>query len=315
MHERVPLSQQVQKVTAFGLWVSLMMGCGTTRLTDTQRTATEQLLISNAIDQAVDQLDFQALQDKDVYFDPQYLENAVDRGYLVSSLRQHLLAHGCRLKEKREDATFVVEARTGGIGTDRSSLLIGVPQMTVPSIMPGQPSHIPEIPLAKRTNQKGAAKIAVFAYNRLTGRPVWQSGTLEAVSTARDLWLFGAGPFRGGTIRKRTEFAGLSLAGLFGAKKDKKKHDTRISLTEPAVWPDALIEDDEPFSALLGAPGTRHPLALGQLIQAHLRETSSKKGADVEKPFASPPVTLNRGGVAETEPPTVMQSGLGSPER
>src|SRR6266404_1993619 len=86
-------------------------GCGTTRMSDTQRTATEQLLISNAVDQVVSQLDFHCLAGKAVYFDPQYLDGAVDRGYVISSLRQQLLASGCVLQEERAKATYVVEAR------------------------------------------------------------------------------------------------------------------------------------------------------------------------------------------------------------
>jgi hypothetical protein len=180
-------------------------------MTDSSRTATEQLLISNAIDQTVSKLDFRVLAGKTVYFDPQYLDGTVDKGYLVSTLRQHLLASGCLLQEERAKATYVVEARSGGVGTDNNSLLIGVPQMNLPTVIPGQPSSIPEIPLAKKTNQMGAAKIAVFAFNRTTGERVWQSGVLEARSDSRDLWLFGAGPFQNGSIRKGTTFAGGDL--------------------------------------------------------------------------------------------------------
>ena len=42
-------------------------------MTDTQRTATEQLLISNAVDQAVSHLDFRKLSGQPVYLDAQYL--------------------------------------------------------------------------------------------------------------------------------------------------------------------------------------------------------------------------------------------------
>src|SRR5438128_10256326 len=163
----------------------LALGCGTTRMTDTQRAATEQLLISNAVDQAVSQLDFRCLAGKQVFFDPQVLDNTVDKGYVASSLRQQLLASGCILQEDRAKATYVVEARAGGVGTDRHSVLVGVPEMNVPSVLPGQPSHIPKIPFAEKTDQNGVAKVAVFAYNRKTGRPVRQSGAVEPVSSAR----------------------------------------------------------------------------------------------------------------------------------
>src|SRR5260370_26930149 len=91
--------------------LAFVAGCGTTRMTDTQRTATEQLLLSNAVDQAVSQLDLRWLADKSVFFDPQYLDGSVDRGYLVSSLRQQLLASGCALQDDRAKATYIVEAR------------------------------------------------------------------------------------------------------------------------------------------------------------------------------------------------------------
>src|SRR5437660_5867557 len=90
------------------LLLAVALGCGTTRMTDTQRTATEQLLISNAIDQAVSQLDVRPLTGADVFLDVQPLDSAVDKGYLVSSLRQHLLANGCRLLEDRGRATLIV---------------------------------------------------------------------------------------------------------------------------------------------------------------------------------------------------------------
>src|ERR1700730_11683982 len=108
--------------------LGLAVGCGTTRMTDTLRTATEQLLVSNAIDQAVSELDFRELSGKTVYFDPQYLDGVVDRGYLVSSLRQQLLASGCVLQDDRTKARYVVEVPSGGDGTNRHALLVGIPQ-------------------------------------------------------------------------------------------------------------------------------------------------------------------------------------------
>jgi hypothetical protein len=198
---------------AVGL-VAAAMGCGSTRWSDTQRTATEQMLISDAVDKSVNQLDFRVLSGKDVYFNDEYLKGAVDQLYVASSIRQHLLATGCILKEKPEDATYIVEARSGGVGTDRHDLLFGVPAFSLPAIATGgvgSPQAIPEIPFAKKTDQRGVAKIAVFAYNRTTGRAVWQSGVASTSSNAKDVWLFGAGPFRRGTIYEGTQFGGEAI--------------------------------------------------------------------------------------------------------
>ena len=186
-----------------GMLLVFAVGCGTTRMTDTSRTATEQLLVSDAIDRAVSDLDFRALAGRTVYLDSTHLNSVTDHAYLVSSLRQHMLAAGCLLKNKREEADYIVEARAGAVGTDRNELMVGVPAVNLPTTVPGLPSNIPEMPLIKRTEQRAVAKVAVFAYNAKTGRPVWQSGVMPIESKVKDTWVAGAGPFQKGHIPGR----------------------------------------------------------------------------------------------------------------
>ena len=183
-------------------------------MSDTLRTGTEQILLSAAIDRSINEMDFEVLEGKDVYFDPQYLKGVTDEGYIVSSIRQRLLAAGVFLKAARDEATYVVEARAGAVGTNRQDVLIGVPQTALPAgaLAAGVPSVIPEIPLAKKTQQKGVAKIAVFAYNQVTGQALWQSGAAPITADARDTWLFGTGPFQRGSIYN-SSYSGSTLIG------------------------------------------------------------------------------------------------------
>ena len=148
-----------------------ILGCGTTRSSDTARTATEQLLISDAVDRAIQSVSFAPLAGQTVYLDDSKLSDVVDKNYIVSTLRQHMLASGCILRDTRDQADFVVEARAGAVGTDRNDLLFGIPATNVPQILPvqGVPAAIPEVPLAKRRDQRGVAKISMFAYQRQTG--------------------------------------------------------------------------------------------------------------------------------------------------
>jgi hypothetical protein len=55
------------------------------------------------------------------------------------------------------------------------------------------------------------AKVALFAYNKTTGQPVWASGNSQGESTARNLWFAGTGPLTRGTIYHETTFAGNPL--------------------------------------------------------------------------------------------------------
>ncbi|HPP52984.1 MAG TPA: hypothetical protein PK777_08550 [Thermoguttaceae bacterium] len=235
----VPNCRQGKRYFFFAILLAaaaLFGGCGTTRWTDTSRTATEQLLLSDAMDRAVSQVDFRALAGRTVYLDSQPVQGMTDAPYLVSTLRQQLLANGCILKEKREEADYIVELRAGALGTDRHDILFGVPATQLPSVFPmnGVPTSIPEIPFIKRTQQHGVAKIAVFAYNRTTGRPAWQSGVVASESKAKSIWVFGAGPFQRGTIYEGTTFAGSKLdIPLIYPGQDRRE---RLSVADEAFF-------------------------------------------------------------------------------
>ena len=197
------------------LALGVCIGCGTTKWTDTRRSATEQLLITDAMDRAVSRLDCRALAGKTIFIDDTPVKSLDDAPYLVSCMRQHLLAGGCIVMENKEEADYITEIRAGTVGTDRHELLYGVPSVNIPTMVPvsgfGIPSQIPEIPFVKKTDQRAVAKIAIFAYNRKTGRPIWQSGTVSMESDAKAVWIFGAGPFQRGTIYDGMSFAGNRL--------------------------------------------------------------------------------------------------------
>lgn len=236
------------RLTLICLAMLFVAGCGTTRISDTLRTGTEQLLLSTAIERAVNDMDFSVLDGKEVYFDPQYLKGVSDEGYIISSIRQRLLAEGALLKANRDDATYVVEARAGTVGTNRQDVLIGVPQVTLPTgaVMPGAPSAIPEIPLAKKTQQRGIVKLAAFAYNQETGQAVWQSGTYPITADARDTWILGTGPFQRGSIYKGTSFAGERMS-WFGqrSRADERVPGPGLSVTAATSFaedPELLAE-------------------------------------------------------------------------
>ncbi len=199
----------------------LLAGCGTTKT----RSATEQLLMSDAVDRTIAQIDFIMLKGQTVYFDTTYIKNVkslgfVNADYVISSLRQQMLAAGCMLQEAKEDADFVIEGRVGALGTDGQEIVYGIPAnnslTSAATLLPGVPMMpaLPEIALAKKEDLLGAAKIAVFAYHRETRESVWQSGVTVSTSDAKDAWVFGAGPFQYGSIYNGTRFAGTRLPFL-----------------------------------------------------------------------------------------------------
>ncbi len=270
------------RLATAALCAAAACGCGTTKWTDTRRTATEQVLLSSAMDRAVSRLDFRALAGKDVYLDPQFIKTATDSEYLISALRQHMLASGCVLRDKKDDADYVVEVRVGAIGTDRNELLFGVPATELPSLLPlaGVPRAVPEMPFVKKTEQRGVARIALFAYNSHTGRPLWQSGTIPVESTAKDLWVLGAGPFQRGSIYDGTQFAGDKLTIPLIDPLTGRNRDEAFSVSDEAYFSEPIERDDSVVDA---AEANEAPAAAKQAAApkpARSAAGQKPKGAD-----------------------------------
>ena len=221
----------------------LACGCGTTK----KHTATEQLLVSDAVDRAVARINFEPLSGQTVYFNTSYIANYdgigfVNSNYVISALRQQLLATGCRLQESEDEAEFIIEARIGTLGHDEHEIVYGVPASnalsTAASVLPNAPPMpaIPEISLARRNDQMAAAKIAVFAFHRETRQPVWQSGLSVARATAKDTWLFGAGPFERGTIYEDLNFAGSRVRIPFFSQRAQPRTGPLAAYAEENVF-------------------------------------------------------------------------------
>jgi hypothetical protein len=206
-----------------------VVGCGTTK----SYMATEQLLMSDAVDSTIAKIDFRPLTGHKIFLDTTYISGAgkavpgvpnqmqslVSADYVISALRQQMLAAGCNLVEKREEADIICEARCGALGTDGHSVIYGIPASNglagVGTILSGTPSipAIPEISFAKKELKSAAGKVAVFAYTKDSHEPVWQSGIAQAGSNARDTWFLGIGPWQYGTIYRGTRFAGRRIKG------------------------------------------------------------------------------------------------------
>jgi len=237
-------------VLAFIFIVTIFGGCGTTRWSDTARTATEQKLISNAIDDTVNAIDVSALSGQKIFFDTSHVDDSVQKMYLISTLRYHLLRNGCYLLEKKEEADYVVEARAGVVGTDRHDMLIGLPESSLGAGIPGMPAALPEIALYKKTNQLGVAKIGLFAYDRTLGNLVWSSDTKVSDKLAKSVWALGVGPIQS------DETGGIRLAGerppslptmpLPSLARKPKEPTEEFTMPEPPEVPPLEEYDFEP---------------------------------------------------------------------
>lgn len=272
----------------FALFLLLSAGCGTA----IQRNGTEQLLLSDSIDRAIDQLDLSPLAGRRIFLDTEYMKTFkganvyINSDYIISALRQKLTTTGCQIQATRTEADYVLEARVGALGTDTMEVTYGIPSSnglgaaaTALSGVPAVPA-IPEVSVGKRNGAMGVSKIVVFAYHRDTGVPVWQSGSAIARSDAKDSWFMGIGPLTRGNVYDGVTLAGNRLNPPFEKKNQKQRRIEPLTMADkhnyvhPAVLEkqlaDAKAED-------------------GMKVKAASHLTSDADPAATDSPELNPP--------------------------
>ncbi len=205
-------------------WLAAMVCCGCTSMktTNTARSSTEQMLVSNAVDQALDKVDFQPFAGHAVFLDEKYVD-CVDKAYVIASVQHRLLHVGARLVDKVEEAEVVVLPRAGVVGTAGSEQFLGVPEITLPGLM-----AIPEVRVLTRTRQVGVAKIGIVAYDTKTRTSLGEGGTTLAQSDDTNLSVLGIGPFQSGTIRSEVT---RSTSG--SAAFSRSRFPVQVAFSEP----------------------------------------------------------------------------------
>ncbi len=175
-------------------------GCtSTVRTTDPARTATEHFLQSQAVAEAVRQLNIEPMRDRRVFVDAGYL-SSTDRQFLLAEVRAHMLEQGVRVTDERAEAEVVAEVRTAGLGIDRSDMLVGIPSLVVPATA-GQDGPVgaitevatPELSLFKNIRQRGFASVAIVAYWTDNGEMAASTGPFIGQTFRTDWWILGLG--------------------------------------------------------------------------------------------------------------------------
>jgi hypothetical protein len=190
-------------------------GCATIKESDTARTGVEQLLISSAVDRALDQVDLSPLRGAKVFVDQKFLD-CVDKNYVFISLNQRLLGVGATLVEKVEDGDVVLQVGSGGVGTDRQDLFVGISQIPLP---PPSPISIPQFSLFNRTRANGTAKLRVIAFDAKTRAPIVNSGVLLARTDYKTWKALGAGSYETGSVHRDIVAASRPEDSMFVAFK------------------------------------------------------------------------------------------------
>lgn len=177
MREREILRGSFLTAGAFLFLLALLgSGCSTTEMTNPARSVSEQLLLSTAADRAVTNGNFSIFAGKKVYFDASYFDS-YDSKYMLGDIRDALSSAGALLVDDVTNSDIIIQARSGGLSTDSSESLVGIPKMGMPVPLSGALS-IPELPFYKSQRQHSIAKFVLLAYGTKTRKHFYSSGPL-----------------------------------------------------------------------------------------------------------------------------------------
>ena len=148
--------------------LSLLEACSTTHyVAQTKRSLVEQLLLTKAVDKAIDKLDTHLnLAKKKVYIDTASLAPD-EEGYLKKAIALWCIERGAIVVDKKEEADYVVAVLVKSLGTDQiKSVLMGIPSLPIPFTN----TTTPQINLLVADRQKGYTEMEIMFYDSHTGK-------------------------------------------------------------------------------------------------------------------------------------------------
>jgi hypothetical protein len=195
-----------RRMPVAGVLLLALCGCATQRVTNPERTATEQFLLSKAAVEAVAPLSFDVLHGRQVYVEDRYF-GAPEAAFVLGEVRAKLLLAGVQLAIDLRDAEIILEVRSPGVGIDRYDSIIGIPAIGATagtaSAATGIPTAgivTPEVAIVKEIKQVSFASVAYVAYWADSGEIVASSGPSVGRAYRDDWWILGFGPRTLGNI-------------------------------------------------------------------------------------------------------------------
>jgi hypothetical protein len=186
-------------LTALAVCLLAIAGCSSFRETLPARSATEQVLLSTAVDRAVDGMDKNWMKGKSIYVDDSNLD-AYDSEYVVQRVRHAILVNRGELAPKLASAEVVLELASGSLSMDTGGFLIGVPSLEVPVPFGGSALTLPELYLFKHKSYVGKAKLLLNAVSTSTSGAAVEIPISYGLARRSFWWVLFVGPFESGDM-------------------------------------------------------------------------------------------------------------------
>ena len=170
-------------------------GCTSPRITETGRSAVEQMLLSGVVDLGIGRADFTEFAGKKAFVEYDYLAPQVDKPYVQGVFEKQLAKNGVIVSRDAKDADILIQILCGVLATDTTKFTIGLPQLPIPLPDTSISVAIPELPFFQKMTRSGYGKFGFNVLESKTRKPIKIYGNIMA-KTSYTNWFFLLLPFK-----------------------------------------------------------------------------------------------------------------------
>jgi hypothetical protein len=166
---------------------SLVFGCSTTYRIKVPRTASEQIISTEAIDRALAQITWPAVAGQKLVVQVGGPQESLDRDYLYRSVEIKIAERGGVVVDKEDEADSELNVLVGAVGIDVDGRFFGLRGTNGSSLIP---FTIPELAFYKTVRLDGFAKTEIALLDHKTGGVLHRSGPTYGMTYARSRTVF-----------------------------------------------------------------------------------------------------------------------------
>jgi hypothetical protein len=183
--------------------VGLLSACGVSRdSSKSPRAATEQLLLSQAVERSLEDVSVPLLKDATVVMEVAGL--TPDQYYVRDAVAGHLARTlGTKIVDTRSQAKYVVHVMVQALGTELDQSFFGMPQVQGGLI----PIALPELPLYKFIREIGYVRYSMNIFEAATGKLALTTPWYTKTAAWRQYTIFIFLTFRTSTLTDPPELS------------------------------------------------------------------------------------------------------------
>lgn len=181
--------------TLVGLGLTALTACSTSgRLTDTPRTANEQLILDQSLAQSVAHARINIPAGRTVAIETYGLspDTVPDKAFVQAGITRWLGKQGLRIPGDKQEQ-YLLRVMIHAFGTNSSDFFFGIPPIQASLF----PISLPEMAFFKQSTQSGFTRFSIDIYERASGKylattPNYEGYTYAKGSTALFFITFGS---------------------------------------------------------------------------------------------------------------------------